>query len=68
MFNTTSGYLSVQDDTLQIPNGVAFSPDYSILYVTDTGALNANMGLPLDSQGHRTVSNTLIVLILGLCL
>lgn len=55
VFNTTSGYLSVQDDTLQIPNGVAFSPDYSILYVTDTGALNAAMGLPLDSQGHRTV-------------
>jgi sugar lactone lactonase YvrE len=43
------------DDTLQIPNGIAFSSDESILYVTDTGALNAAMGEPLDNAGHRTV-------------
>ena len=29
---------SVVDDTLKKPNGLAFSPDYSILYLVDTGA------------------------------
>jgi len=57
-FNLTSGYLSVLDDTLQVPNGIAFSPDESILYVSDTSALDAGIGIPLNNQGHRTVYST----------
>jgi sugar lactone lactonase YvrE len=58
LFNVTSGYLSVLDDTLGEPNGIALSPDESILYVTDSSALEANYGLPgapLGDDGHRTV-------------
>lgn len=33
-----SGGAEVMDETLEKPNGLAFSPDYSILYVSDTGA------------------------------
>jgi len=33
-----SGAASVVDETLVKPNGLAFSPDYSLLYVADTGA------------------------------
>lgn len=33
-----SGRADVVDETLEKPNGLAFSPDYSILYVSDTGA------------------------------
>ena len=29
---------TIVDDTLKKPNGLAFSPDYSILYMVDTGA------------------------------
>ena len=33
-----SGDASVMDESLEKPNGLAFSPDYSTLYVSDTGA------------------------------
>ena len=33
-----SGEASVVDESLEKPNGLAFSPDYSTLYVSDTGA------------------------------
>lgn len=28
------------DDTIAQPNGIAFSPDYSIVYISDTGLSN----------------------------
>jgi gluconolactonase len=33
-----TGVASVVDESLEKPNGLAFSPDYSLLYVADTGA------------------------------
>ena len=33
-----SGAASIVDETLEKPNGLAFSPDHSLLYVADTGA------------------------------
>ena len=33
-----SGQASVVDESIEKPNGLAFSPDYSLLYVADTGA------------------------------
>jgi gluconolactonase len=36
-FDPTSGALNVATDLLSRPNGLAFSPDESVLYVSDTG-------------------------------
>jgi gluconolactonase len=33
-----SGQASVMDESIEKPNGLAFSPDFSLLYVADTGA------------------------------
>ena len=35
--DTNTGAAKVVDETLEKPNGLAFSPDYKILYVSDTG-------------------------------
>lgn len=42
-FDPASGELSVVVEGLQMPNGIAFSPDESILYVIDSGAIQAPM-------------------------
>lgn len=34
----TSGSASIVDEVVEKPNGLAFSPDYKLLYVADTGA------------------------------
>ncbi len=34
----TSGSASIVDEAVEKPNGLAFSPDYKLLYVADTGA------------------------------
>ncbi|KAL7619418.1 hypothetical protein AAE478_009957 [Parahypoxylon ruwenzoriense] len=37
-YDPSSGELRVMDDTLEFPNGIAFSPDGKILYLTNTAA------------------------------
>ena len=43
-FDPASGDLDVVADTFDKPNGIAFSPDEAVLYVTDSGA-NQEQGL-----------------------
>ncbi|KAF2107801.1 putative gluconolactonase precursor [Lophiotrema nucula] len=38
MFDPTTGAVSVVEDTLEAPNGISFSPDKKILYITDSSA------------------------------
>ncbi|KAE8380405.1 hypothetical protein BDV26DRAFT_290490 [Aspergillus bertholletiae] len=37
-YDPETGAVNIVDDTLHCPNGVAFSPDYKTLYLTDTDA------------------------------
>lgn len=37
-YDPATGAVSIIDDTLEAPNGIAFSPDRKTLYMTDTGA------------------------------
>lgn len=46
----TSGQLHIVSDALQEPNGLAFSPDESVLYVSDTSA-----ALRTDGSGHHHI-------------
>jgi len=48
-FDPASGALDVMADTVEEPNGLAFSPDESILYVSDTAAVSRPGG------GHHIV-------------
>jgi gluconolactonase len=50
-----TGSVAVVDDTFDKPNGVAFSPDGSVLYVTDSGA-NHEPGSFEPSRPHRVVA------------
>ena len=48
-FDPASGALDVMTDTVEEPNGLAFSPDETILYVSDTAAVSRPGG------GHHIV-------------
>jgi sugar lactone lactonase YvrE len=61
-FRPSTGAVSIVEDTIDVPNGLAFSPDQKILYITDTGAGHAqddpsipSGGIQYNSTGHRTV-------------
>lgn len=61
-YNPKSGAVFVVDDTIAQPNGIAFSPDYSIVYISDTGAVSGPVdpkyghpGTPFNATGHRTI-------------
>ncbi|OJK02962.1 hypothetical protein ASPACDRAFT_76061 [Aspergillus aculeatus ATCC 16872] len=48
-YNTSSGAVVVVDDSIGQPNGIAFTPDGSIVYISDTVAVSA----PVDPMyGH----------------
>ncbi len=49
-FEPQSGSLTVVTDLLEEPNGLAFSPDESVLYVSDTSA-----ALRTDGSGHHHI-------------
>jgi gluconolactonase len=49
-FDPATGALRVVSDFLQEPNGLAFSPDESVLYVSDTSA-----ALRTDGSGHHHI-------------
>ncbi|CZR68619.1 related to lactonohydrolase [Phialocephala subalpina] len=53
-FNTSSGSSKLLDGTLQEPNGIVASPDWSTVYVSDTGV---NSGRPptFHPTGPRTI-------------
>jgi gluconolactonase len=55
-----SGVATVVDETLEKPNGLAFSPDYKTLYISDTGASH-KPGHPRQIHAFDvTASNRLI--------
>jgi gluconolactonase len=63
------GSAVVVDESLEKPNGLAFSPDYRTLYITDTGASH-NPGYPrqihaFDVEADVTLSNARVFCDLG---
>ncbi|KAE8167475.1 hypothetical protein BDV40DRAFT_312741 [Aspergillus tamarii] len=64
-YDPATGAVNIVDDTLHCPNGVAFSPDYKTLYLTDTDAgvpmidprvpLSEVPSLQYNSTNRRTV-------------
>ena len=54
-FDPGSGELTVVVDSLDKPNGIAFSPDESVLYVTDSGA-NQEPGSYYPGRPHEIVA------------
>ncbi|KAL5357222.1 hypothetical protein BJX96DRAFT_172339 [Aspergillus floccosus] len=62
-FNPETGQVTIVEDTLVQPNGIAFSPDGRRLYLSDTGAGIAVIdpsvqpvpGLQYNSTGRRTL-------------
>jgi gluconolactonase len=54
-YDPDSGGLSVVADSFDKPNGIAFSPDESILYVTDSGA-NQEPGSYYVDRPHHIVA------------
>jgi sugar lactone lactonase YvrE len=55
-FNPDTGATVVVDDEIVQPNGIAFNPDGSTLYISDTGAVSGQIDPKLGSQG--TTFNT----------
>jgi gluconolactonase len=55
-FDPDSGDLSIVMDSMDRPNGIAFSPDESILYVADTGEPKNVLAFDVASDG-RSLSN-----------
>ncbi|KAI0011640.1 lactonohydrolase [Xylariaceae sp. FL0662B] len=62
-FNTSSGLVTLVEDSLSEPNGVTFSPDKQTLYLSDTGAGSAVIdgrvdpapSIRVNSTGPRTI-------------
>lgn len=61
-FNPATGSVVLIDDTLSQPNGIAFSPDGTTLYISDTGAVSgsrapgdAGFGTTYNTTGPRTI-------------
>ncbi|KAK9424299.1 putative SpoH [Seiridium unicorne] len=49
-YDPTTGQIQIMDDTLVFPNGIAFSPDKSVLYATDTSAGVGNIDTDIAWQ------------------
>ena len=54
--SSANGALSIVDDTGDMPNGLAFSPDETLLYVADSGAPSSIAVFDVSTDGN-TVSN-----------
>jgi sugar lactone lactonase YvrE len=50
-FDPETGATFLIDDTMQQPNGIAFSPDGGTLYISDTGAVTGTIDPNLGSHG-----------------
>ncbi|KAG2414119.1 hypothetical protein HFD88_003310 [Aspergillus terreus] len=56
-YNQTSGAVFVVDDTLGQPNGIAFNPEGTIVYISDTGAVSAPIN-PAEGQPGSSFNAT----------
>ena len=61
-FRPSTGSVSLVEDTLSQPNGIAISPDQSTIYISDTGALSGTIdpslgpiGDAFNATGKRTI-------------
>jgi sugar lactone lactonase YvrE len=54
-YNLTSHVLRAVEEDLQLPNGLAFSPNGKLLYLADSGALCQPIGQPTVSDRHRSI-------------
>ena len=61
-FNPDTGATVLVDNTLEQPNGIAFTPDGQTLYISDTGAVSgsviagtAGYGTTFNTTGTRTI-------------
>jgi hypothetical protein len=62
-FRPSTGAVAIIDDSCQEPNGIAWSPDYTNLYISDSGAVAGVYsalypdlhGSPFDASGPRTI-------------
>ena len=54
-YNTTSGIVRAVEEDLQLPNGIALSPDGKILYLADSGALCQPIGQPTVPTRHHSI-------------
>ena len=50
-FTPSTGAVSVVEDTIVQPNGIAISPDAHTIYITDSGAINGVISPYLPSSG-----------------
>ena len=50
-FRPSTGSVSLVEDTLSQPNGIAISPDLSTMYISDTGALSGTIDPALGPTG-----------------
>ncbi|KAI0011638.1 lactonohydrolase [Xylariaceae sp. FL0662B] len=59
-YDPTSGRIQVVDDTLEFPNGIAFSPDGKTLYLTNTaaGVGNIDPNTPWQNAGPLVYVST----------
>ena len=54
-YNTTSHIIRAVEEDLQLPNGIALSPDNKILYLADSGALCQPIGQPTVPSKHHSI-------------
>lgn len=62
-FCPSTGSVSVVEDTLMEPNGIAISPDEKTMYISDTGSVTGTIspqypnihGSPMNATGPRTI-------------
>jgi gluconolactonase len=54
-YDISSTVLRVVEEDLQLPNGIALSPDRKVLYIADSGALCQPIGRPTVASEHRSI-------------
>ena len=57
-FRPSNGVVTIVEDTLRQPNGIAFSPDGSKLYLSDTGAVAPPILQSLGMLGYNPYNTT----------
>lgn len=54
-YNTSTFTVRAVEEDLQLPNGIALSPDNKVLYLADSGALCQPIGQPTVSSKHHSI-------------
>lgn len=57
-FRPSTGSVSIVEDTLKQPNGIAFSPDQKTVYITDTGAIQPDIVQQYGPLGYMNFNTT----------